>query len=479
MPTSSQWATKRYSLPVGTNKIKFEGVTAFGNNLYLDNIKIGASNTNDVGADAVSAPKWGILPGSVAPHASVRNYGSATQSFNVTMTITPGGYSNTVPVTNLAAGQVTSLIFPNFTFAAGTYTIKAFSTLAGDQNTLNDTISSTVVCTTTPRAPVLEYMTGTWCQWCPCGDNEARNLQTAYPQTIELAYHGASTDPWITFNGNNIISLFGWPGYPSGLIDRRYGAANSGWGSFFTDGEYRYSQSPEATVNLTTTNVNYNTGTRSLTVNLNATALQTLSGQYKVIYVITENSLVYAQTGNSYCAGSSTWVHDNVVRTIVNGATGDNVNTGTWNTGQTYPLTFTTTLGAGWLSGNCKYNVVIYKDNGNLNTDEVQQGAKGYVDVTGIENQNTGVPSKYELEQNYPNPFNPTTNVHFSIPKAGIVSLKVYNAIGQLVGTYYDGFMKAGNYNAEIEAADLASGIYFYTLSAGSFIETKKMILVK
>jgi hypothetical protein len=89
------------------------------------------------------------------------------------------------------------------------------------------------------------------------------------------------------------------------------------------------------------------------------------------------------------------------------------------------------------------------------------------------------VPAVYELEQNYPNPFNPTTNIKFAIPKDGSVSLKIYDAVGRLVGTYLDGFIKAGYYNAEVEASNFASGVYFYTLYAKDFVQTKKMILVK
>ena len=213
---------------------------------------------------------------------------------------------------------------------------------------------------------------------------------------------------------------------------------------------------------------------------MNATALTTLSGQYKVNYVITEDNLVYNQTGNSWCTGSPTWVHDWVVRTIVNAYNGTNVNTGTWNSGQTYPLSFTTTLNAAWQPNNCKFTVFIFKDNGSLSVSEMQGGyqANDYI-ISGTNNNGQETPVTYELEQNYPNPFNPTTNVHFSIPKNGNVSFKVYNSMGQLVETYLDGFVKAGKYNAEIDGSNWASGIYFYTLSSNDFVQTKKMILVK
>jgi hypothetical protein len=480
IPTSGQWATKRYLLPVGTNKIKFEAVSAFGNNLYMDNVKIGARYNNDAGVNSLVVPKWAITPQTMSPQVNVKNFGNSTQTFNVTMTISPGGYSNTQSVSNLAGGQSTVVTFSSFNFSTvGNYTVTAYSSLGGDQNVSNDTITNTIVVTPAVRNPVLEFCTGTWCQWCPCGDAVAHHLWVTYPNAVILAYHGAGSDPWITFNGNGIIGLLGLSGYPSGYIDRRLGPGNNGWGSFFSDAEYRMSTSPAGTVNIAPTSVNYNTGTRVLTANFDATALTTLSGQYKVIFVITEDNLVYPQTGNSYCPGNSNAVHNWVTRNIVNGASGTNINSGTWNQNQVYPLTFTTTLTTGWVSGNCRYNVVVYRDNATYSLAEVQQGSKGYIDLTGINPEGTVIPKTYSLAQNFPNPFNPVTNVHFSIPKDGAVSFKLYNALGQLVETYMDGFLKAGNYNAEIDGTNFASGVYFYTLSAGDFVQTKKMILTK
>jgi len=479
VPTPSQWATKRNALPVGTNKVKFTGVTAYGNNLYLDNIRVGVPYSNDAGLSSIISPKWGITPQNAAPQVSVRNYGTTTQSFSVTMVVNPGGYTNTQSVTSLAAGQVLTVNFTGCNFASvGNYTMTCYTSLASDQNVSNDTITNTLVVTTAPRNVVLEFCTGTWCQWCPCGDDEAHHLAETYPNSVILAYHGSGSDPWKNFNGNGIIGLLGFAGYPSGLVDRRLGA-NNGWGSMFTDSENRLAQNPGATVNITVTGSNYNVGTRELTVNATATALTTLTGQYKVNYVIKEDNLVWPQTGNSYCQGNSTAVHYDVVRNMVNNANGENVNTGTWNQNQTYPLTFTTTLDAAWIPGNCNFDIFIYKDNGSLNVSEVQQGISSSFTVTGINQQGTNIPDKYELSQNYPNPFNPVTNVHFSIPKGTHASFKVYNTVGQLMGVYLDGYVNAGQYNADIDASNFASGIYYYTLSTPDFTQTKKMILVK
>ncbi|MBA4250931.1 MAG: hypothetical protein C0425_08180 [Chlorobiaceae bacterium] len=88
-------------------------------------------------------------------------------------------------------------------------------------------------------------------------------------------------------------------------------------------------------------------------------------------------------------------------------------------------------------------------------------------------------PATFSLEQNYPNPFNPVTGINYSIPKDGIVTLKVYNVIGQAVATLYSGFQKEGSYSINFDASELTSGIYFYTLNAEGFTSTKKMILTK
>jgi hypothetical protein len=85
----------------------------------------------------------------------------------------------------------------------------------------------------------------------------------------------------------------------------------------------------------------------------------------------------------------------------------------------------------------------------------------------------------YKLEQNYPNPFNPITTINYSIPSSSFVQLIVYNSIGQEIANLVNETIAAGNHNIEFDASNLPSGIYFYKLQAGSFVETKKMILLK
>jgi hypothetical protein len=93
--------------------------------------------------------------------------------------------------------------------------------------------------------------------------------------------------------------------------------------------------------------------------------------------------------------------------------------------------------------------------------------------------QNNSMPQNYNLQQNYPNPFNPVTKIGFSVPKDEYVKLAIYNLAGQLVKELLNEYRQAGNYSTDFDASSLASGVYFYTLSAGNFIQTKKLTLIK
>jgi spore coat protein A len=86
----------------------------------------------------------------------------------------------------------------------------------------------------------------------------------------------------------------------------------------------------------------------------------------------------------------------------------------------------------------------------------------------------------FSLDQNYPNPFNPSTVINFSVPEENsLVSLKIYSSLGEEVGTLINQVVPAGNHEVQFDATSLPSGVYFYTLTAGSFAETKKMMLMK
>jgi glucuronoarabinoxylan endo-1,4-beta-xylanase len=93
--------------------------------------------------------------------------------------------------------------------------------------------------------------------------------------------------------------------------------------------------------------------------------------------------------------------------------------------------------------------------------------------------EEVGLPTAHQLDQNYPNPFNPETTIRFSIPSSERVSLRVYDILGREVETLLDRPMLAGIYAAKFDGKARASGLYVVRLTAGSFVEVRKMVLVR
>ena len=111
---------------------------------------------------------------------------------------------------------------------------------------------------------------------------------------------------------------------------------------------------------------------------------------------------------------------------------------------------------------------------GYANVDELSLGPP-----TSVEEISPTIPEYFEMKQNYPNPFNPSTKISYTIPERGNVSLKVFNLLGSQVAELVNGEIEAGSYVITFNASNLPTGTYFYRLQAGSFAQTRKMILLK
>ncbi len=141
VPTAAQWATKTLVLPSGTNLVKFVGVSAYGNDLYLDNVKVIQGLSHDVGVTAIESRA--VYPaGTINPVATVINNGGGAETFSVTMTI--GAYSSTKTVTALGSGLSTIVTFDPWSATVGDYTQTVTTTLATDANVANNTMSRAV-----------------------------------------------------------------------------------------------------------------------------------------------------------------------------------------------------------------------------------------------------------------------------------------------------------------------------------------------
>ncbi len=217
----------------------------------------------------------------------------------------------------------------------------------------------------------------------------------------------------------------------------------------------------------------------------------------------TSNALFYPYFINQnvgYCAGSfgtivkttnggSTWssLVTNTANNIyvVSGASDNSV----WAVGDSGLVLHSINGGLSWQSEFAKtgydlFGLTVFDDttawicgdNGTV----ISTGNPGYiVEIDEREFNNYNIPTKFELSQNYPNPFNPSTKIRFLIPSLSQVTLNIFDILGNEIEILVNEEKPTGVYEVSWNAANLSSGIYFYRLQAGGFVETKKMILVK
>jgi hypothetical protein len=123
--------------------------------------------------------------------------------------------------------------------------------------------------------------------------------------------------------------------------------------------------------------------------------------------------------------------------------------------------------------------IVVWQDFRNGNNFDIYETGFNTSGFVAIENGGSIIPDIFSLSQNYPNPFNPSTKISYQLPNAGNVKISIYDALGKNVSVLVNESQNAGNYNVEWNAGNLPSGVYIYKIEAGSFTDSKKMILVK
>jgi hypothetical protein len=101
--------------------------------------------------------------------------------------------------------------------------------------------------------------------------------------------------------------------------------------------------------------------------------------------------------------------------------------------------------------------------------------------IVDVNEKEKPLPTSFALRQNYPNPFNPETNISFDLPKSAFVNLRLFNLIGQEVATIVNGQLSPGTHTYKVggDKFGLTSGVYFYRISAGDFVQTRKMVLLR
>jgi len=245
----------------------------------------------------------------------------------------------------------------------------------------------------------------------------------------------------------------------------------------------------------------------------NNATLETVVNQESVIRFVVDmngavdaNGVAFPSIDNVAIAGANPplgwpgggWPDDdpNVIYLVDDGTMGDDVaGDDFWTKEITFPiyspLTIQYKYGANW---GLESNNGINDNESGVGTDhfltlfpsfwygdaEDVFGVMGTKDVVNdVEQIGSGVPSAYELGQNYPNPFNPSTMINFSIPESGLVTLKVFNVLGQEIAELVNDVKSAGNYEVSFDASNLTTGMYVYKIQSGNYSATKKMMLVK
>ena len=177
----------------------------------------------------------------------------------------------------------------------------------------------------------------------------------------------------------------------------------------------------------------------------------------QAVFNTTVNSVYFADTLTGYAIGDN-----NIYKKTTNGGANWYQLTSGANI-QMNDLYFINTS-TGYVAGNGGFIMVTIT------------GGGSFVGLNPVGNE---IPKDFSLSQNYPNPFNPSTNIIFDIPKDSDVKIAVFDMLGREVQVLANEFKQAGSYEVNFDASGMASGTYFYKLTAGSFVSTKKMILVK
>jgi len=456
---SGSWAQRKYRMATaGTN-----GRFALRYNV-VNGGPLG-DNSNLIGVDMITVSGSGAPP-------PVCSYSWAAQTSGTTSLLyTVSAVSNLVGWAGGAAGVVRKTVNGGTTWTDGNTTPGVIS---GDIYNIYAWSANDAICTTSPAATFIYKTTNggtTWTQVYTLAGGFINALQMVSP-TVGYGVGDPVAGKWTVVKTTDAGSTWARMATEPAVI-----GGDAGWNNSFvaigsdlwfgTNGTKVYHSSDAGltwafaatTGTLNTYAVHYN----SLTTGLAGGTAMVKSTNGGTSYSAAAAPGTAGNLNGIYGAGSDWWAirSGTEVFRSTNGATSwASAYTQTGATFQDIDLVVVAGCPQGWVVGSAG---VIAK----MST------------TTGVSSIGVEVPESFLLKQNYPNPFNPTTNINFSIPKSGLVSLKVYDMVGKEVATLINEVKNAGNYLVGFNAANLPSGAYFYRLESGSFVETKKMLLIK
>ena len=450
---------------------------------YIDDVSVTGSQAHDVRAISVDMNSHYTASSSITPGGVVSNVGDNSESFDVDF-----GYFNwdgtqtvldTKSVSNLAPGTSTTVTFDAFTI--GDYERKFFvqTKLLGDNDISNDMAAKFVNTFSDNKSMVVvEEGTGTWCQYCPGAARALDSLYKAHHGSVAIiANHNG--DDFTTTESDYRNDYYGINGFPTSVFGgthRKVGGAgcDSDWSGLYNSYESLYNTVLNENTGLEIVNLSYVENGATITATARTRYLtSSYNTTNRMFFVLIESHIAYNWQD---CMDSLQHVMrkmypDSLGQVFYDGSTAPTA-------GMEVEHQVEFTIPSGVVQDNCHLIAFVQEPT----TKEIFTAAIVPLDgsvsaLPGKKDHNT--PSAFKLLQNYPNPFNPVTTIRFVLAKQTDVKLTVYDASGKRIRTLINTNMKAGEQVVRFDASDLASGVYFYRIKAGSFSEAKKMLLIK
>lgn len=485
VPNSGQWATKRFALPPSVNKLRFLGYSRYGNNLYLDNIRIKyPPQPNDAGISNISniGPYQNTT---TEPKVLVKNYGTSSASFWTFFTIVydvTEAYRESLYVADLAADDTVTLTFPEWTPdpLGEVFFHSAWTALSGDQICGNDTLSYISFAYYTPRIVTAELFTSTTCSPCVQANSALNGLYPTWRDSMVLVrYHmnwpSPGNDPFYAANSaeNNARRYYyGVNAVPNLILNgTNYGSTGTSFAGYLASERAK----PGPVVMNLEGHYDSVANTGWVKVTMTATG-RILDPDLRLRYAVIEDSVSYTGTNGDP-------IHHQVMRDMFPDSLGSLI---TLNLGGTATDSQAFTYNPSWPYTTERRCQIIAFLQGHVSKDCYQSVRISFLDLlSGVNGGPTQEPLvKTALLPATPNPAAGWTAISYHLAAPGKVTLGIYDVAGRLVRTLVNESQSASKYKIIWDGRDnigrtAANGVYFYRLTTGDFTATRKLTLIK